>query len=102
MIVVVVVGIAMTITMCLNYSDKKKLQSDSNTTIGIITNLSTLGNVNYFDYCFKVDTINYNGSAHYSPLKNKFAVGDTIIVIYQNSNPQNCEVMKIESNHYEH
>ena len=93
-IVVVIVGIAIIISMCLDYNDKKDREADPDMAIGIITRLTTLGNVNYFDYAFKVDTVEYNGNAHYSPSKNKFVVGDTIFVIFQRSNPKNCEVMQ--------
>lgn len=93
-IVVAVFGIAMAITMCINFNKKKDLQSNSNVATGIITSIWTLGNVDYIDYSFNVDGECYNSSAHYSPYKNKFVVGDTIIVVYQRNKPQNCEVMQ--------
>ena len=93
-IVIAILSIAITITASINQCKQRDLHKDSQSTKGVIVDLYSVGNIYYFDYQFQVDTITYESSAHYSPRKNKFCVGDTVYIMYQKTNPNNNEVMK--------
>lgn len=88
-IVATILGLAIIISLFINYKESVKRDSDNATTYAIITELYSLGNINYFDYQFCIDDITYKGSAHYSRSKNKFMVGDTIYISYEKRNPYN-------------
>ena len=54
-----------------------------------ITDFSTIKTSHYLEYTFQLDTVKYKGSGHYYPRKDSFVIGDTIVIVYDKTNPKN-------------
>lgn len=55
----------------------------------IIDNFYTIRYTDYFSYKFYIDEIEYQGSGKYYHASDTILVGDTIIVIFDRTNPEN-------------
>ena len=55
----------------------------------IIGHFYTIRYTNYLNYTFVVDEKEYQGSGRYYPATDTFSVGDTILVVYDKTNPSN-------------
>lgn len=44
---------------------------------------------NYFDYDFTIDGKRYQGSGEYYPKKESLSIGDSILIVYDGTNPDN-------------
>ena len=68
---------------------KKSLHDNAENAIAVVIDSSqTVGTVNYFWYKFEVNNIEYLGSWKNS-IKNPFLAGDTILIVYDTTNPEN-------------
>lgn len=68
---------------------EKSLHNNAENAIAVVIDSSqTVGTVNYFWYKFEVNNIEYLGSWKNS-IKNPFLAGDTILIVYDTTNPEN-------------
>jgi hypothetical protein len=55
----------------------------------IIDRFYTIRYTDYFSYKFIVDEKEYHGSGKHYPATDTFLIGDTILVVYDGTNPDN-------------
>lgn len=55
----------------------------------VIEHFYTIRYTDYFSYEFFVEEKKYHGSGKYDPKSDALSVGDTIIVVYKKTNPDN-------------
>lgn len=55
----------------------------------VIDHFYTIRYTDYFSYKFSVGDNEYQGSGEHYPASDTFSVGDTIIVVYDRTNPDN-------------
>lgn len=55
----------------------------------IIDDFKTIKNTQYLGYKFMIKDKEYHGSGRYYPDTDTFAVGDTIVIFYDRTNPDN-------------
>ena len=85
---VILVPLILYITI-VGYLSYSSLSKNKEFARAVITNFSTIKNRNYLEYIFLLDTTVYEGEGRYFPRKDSFVIGDTIVIVYDKTNPKN-------------
>ena len=77
------------IALIIRYIRDDSLNKNSVETKAVVTEFYSIRFITYYKYNFEVNGIKYEGSDRRNPNSNEIAIGDTIIILYDRTNPKN-------------
>lgn len=83
------ISIYISIGLIIRYIRDDSLNKNSVETKAVVTEFYSISFTTYYEYNFEVNGIKYEGSDRRNPNSNEIAIGDTIIILYDRTNPKN-------------